>query len=296
MTNVSPNVSTIVNTDRPLPTLQTSAGFSASAPDPLRSARRALQLATVLWVAVAVLGQLIFAAYVLRFYGGSAASGNMSAWSSVMPRGWVAGDHVGNASVVAHVLVAVLICIGGGIQLVPWVRRHAPAVHRWTGRTFMLAAIIGTISGLYLVWVRGGSGGSLRSLGTSANGIAIVWCAVVAWRSARAQRVAEHRQWALRLYLLSNGVWFFRIGLMLSLVIFRRPVGFDAKTFEGPFLTALAWLQFLLPFAVLELWLRATRSPRPIVRYAMAGAMVVLSVATAGGIFGATMGMWLPRM
>ena len=36
-----------------------------------------------------------------------------------------------------------------------------------------------------------------------------------------------------------NGVWFFWLGLLLWLMIHQQPVGFDPKTFTGPFLTFL---------------------------------------------------------
>jgi hypothetical protein len=72
-------------------------------------------------------------------------------------------------------------------------------------------------------------------------------------------------------------------------------VGFDPKTFQGPFLTFLGLAQFLLPLAVLELYLRAERSS-PLGRLAMAGGLVVLTLAMGAGIGAATVGMWLPRL
>jgi hypothetical protein len=134
-----------------------------------------------------------------------------------------------------------------------------------------------------------------QHLSISLNALVIMGCAVMALRYARARRFAEHRRWALRLFLVSGGVWFFRVGLMLWLIIHRAPVGFDPKTFQGPFLTFLGLAQFLLPLAVLELYLRAERSS-PLGRLAMAGGLVVLTLAMGAGIGAATVGMWLPRL
>ena len=78
---------------------------------------------------------------------------------------------------------------------------------------------------------------------------------------------------------------------MLWLIIWQAPVGFDPKTFTGPFVYTLAFAQFLLPLAVLELYLRARGRSM-----ALAVTLGLLSLATAGGIFGATMGLWLPRV
>ncbi|QXP44925.1 hypothetical protein FM038_25960 [Shewanella eurypsychrophilus] len=66
--------------------------------------------------------------------------------------------------------------------------------------------------------------------------------------------------WAIRLFIVMGGVWFFRIGLMLWLMIHQAPVGFDPKTFEGPFLSFLGFAQYLIPLAVAQLYFAASDS------------------------------------
>lgn len=100
----------------------------------------------------------------------------------------------------------------------------------------------------------------------------------------------------LRLFLAANGVWFFRVGLMLWLVVNKRPAGFDPVTFQGPFLTFLAFAQFLLPLAVLELYLRARDGASAPRRAVMAAGLCALTLAMGGGIAAAFMGMWLPHL
>ena len=155
----------------------------------------------------------------------------------------------------------------------------------------MVGALLGSLSGFYLIWVRGTVGGLPMHLATSLNGALIIAFAWLAWQHARARRFTEHRRWALRLFIVVNGVWFFRVGLMLWLMIWQAPVGFNPTSFTGPFVYALSFAQFLFPLAVLELYLRARGRSMT-----LAVTLALLSVATAVGIFGATMGMWLPRM
>lgn len=264
--------------------------------DTPRRAALALKRAAGLWVAVAVAGQLLFALYVAGFYGRSAVTGNLAAWGTVMPKGWVPGDTVGNTVLASHLLLAVVITLGGLVQLAPWVRRRAPAIHRWVGRAYMVAALAASVGGLFLVWVRGSVGGTGQHLGVSFNAVLIVVCVMLAWRAARARAFADHRRWALRLYLVGSGVWFFRVGLMLWLVIHQRPVGFDPQTFRGPFLVALSFAQTLVPLAVLELYFAAQARGGPGVRLAVAAGLVLLAIATGVGVAGATLGMWLPRL
>jgi tetratricopeptide (TPR) repeat protein len=191
---------------------------------------------------------------------------------------------------------AVLIIVSGAIQLVPQVRTRAPSLHRWNGRLYMVAAFTVSIAGLYMLWVRGSVGDIASRLGNSLNAVLIMLCAAMALRHAMARDFKTHRRWALRLFLVVSGVWFFRVGLALSFLLYKGPFGFDPTTFRGPFLTFLSYAAYLLPLAVLELYLRAQgRSSAP-GRIVMAAGLLALTVAMGVGVFAATMVFWLPRI
>ncbi|MEQ1518340.1 MAG: hypothetical protein ABL931_17810, partial [Usitatibacteraceae bacterium] len=81
------------------------------------AARKALNASAMFWFIVAVLGQLMFAYYILVFYGGSALQGNLAAWKKVLPLGIVSGDTSGNAVLASHILLAAILTIGGPLQL-----------------------------------------------------------------------------------------------------------------------------------------------------------------------------------
>jgi len=124
----------------------------------------------------------------------------------------------------------------------------------------------------------------------------ILGFAGMALKHALARRFDLHRPWALRLFLAVSGGWFFRVGLMLWVVLNHGPAGFDPKTFTGPFLTFLSFAQYLLPLGVLQLYLLAqdTRAARR--QLAMAAGLFTLTLAMAGGIFFASLALWLPHM
>ncbi len=256
----------------------------------------AIKLAAQFWYCVAAAGLMLFGFYILKFYGGSTLRGDFAAWGKVMPRGVIPGDTAGNAMISLHLFVAAIITLGGLLQLIPNLRTFAPRFHRWNGRLFVSGAVIGSLTGFYLIAVRGTVGSTGSHLGTTFNGVLILICAVMAVKAARERAFASHRRWALRLFLLVNGVWFFRVGLFLWLMIHQKPVGFDPETFRGPFLVALAWSQSLVPLALLELYLRARDGSSNAARWSVS---VVLFIATIGmgvGIVGAYMGLWLPRL
>lgn len=256
-----------------------------------------LAFAARAWFLVTVVGQFLFASYIALLYGGGALRGDPMVLKAVMPKGYVPGDRVGNVTIVIHLALALLIMCAGSLQLVPQIRRRLPIVHRVVGRSYITAALLISVGGLYLVWVRGTVGDLAQHLGSTLNAGLIVTFGALAWRAARARDFARHRRWALRLFLVASGVWFFRVGLMAVLLVFRRPVGFDMHTFTGPFLTALTFGESLVPLLVLQLYLWAQDSRTSSTgRWFVAITLVLLTCGIALGIVGASMGMWLPRM
>lgn len=257
---------------------------------------QALHLAGAFWYVVTVAGQLAFAAYVAVAYGRAAWSGDFAAWNKVMPHGYVSGDTAGNMAVAVHLAFAVLILAAGALQLLPALRNRAPALHRWNGRVYVALAFTMSLGGLFMVWGRGTVGDLSQHVAISGNALLILLFAGMALQNAIARRFDAHRRWALRLYLAVGGVWFFRIGLMLWVAIHRAPVGFDPKSFTGPFLTCLAFGQYLVPLAVLELYFYAQRSQHSSARYVFALGLIILTVAMGAGIAFAIVGMWIPRI
>lgn len=260
-------------------------------------AARALSGAAAFWLSLAVAGQALFAVYVLAFYGRAALQGHPELWNKVLSPGYVQGDTAGNLALAAHLFCAVVVTLGGALQLTPAIRRRWPRFHRWNGRAFLSCAVAASAAGLFMVWTRAGSGGDLsQDIGISFSAVLIFVFAALALRHALAREFDVHRRWALRLFLVVNTGWFFRIGLMLWIVVNRGPVGFDPKTFSGPFLTFLSFADYLLPLAVLELYLRAQQSRRSGAQIAMAAALGVLTLAMTGGIAAAAAILWLPHV
>lgn len=257
-------------------------------------AGNALDAAARLWFAVAVSGQLMMAAYVAWFYGSTALQGQVQAWNRVLTQGIVRGDAAGNSAVSAHLIAAVVLIVSGALQFVPRLRERFPAVHRWSGRIYLPAAVAGSLSGLYLTWIRGTRGDLTQHIGGSLNAALILVCVVLALRTAIKGRIADHRRWATRLYLLVSASWFYRVGLFLWLLVNRGPVGFDPETFTGPALTFFSFANSLIPLAVLELYFHARTRAGAQGRLGMATVLFALTAVMAAGIFAATLGMWLP--
>lgn len=248
------------------------------------------------WFVVIAIGQLMFAFAVASFYGLTALHGNFSRWSKFITHGYTPGHSMGNIALIAHLASAVFIIIAGTIQLVPRVRERFPVFHRWTGRLYMVTAFTVSLAGLYLMWFRGTVGDLPQHLGTSLMAVLIMIFSVMALRYALARDFRAHRRWALRLYLTVSASLFIRAAIFLSFFLNNGPFGFDGDTFQGPFLTFVSFAQYLMPLAVLEIYLRVKEKGSASSRLAMAGGLLVLTVGLAIGIFAVSMAIWVPQV
>ncbi len=251
-----------------------------------RLANTTLKASVHFWFGVTVLGQLMFAGSVALFYSLTAARGNLNAWNKSMTHGYIAGDPVGNVAVAIHLISAVVIILSGAVQIVPQVRSRFPVFHRWNGRMYMVTAFSISLAGLYMMWVRGTVGGLVPHLAQSLNAVLIMLCAVMALRHALARDFKTHRRWALRLYLVVSASLFIRTALPLS------ALASDPDTFFA----VVSFAQYLIPLAILEIYLRTQDRGSAAARFAMAAGLLVLTLALAGGIVAATLGLWLPNV
>ena len=254
---------------------------------------RALSAGATFWFASALLGQFAFIAFIVLFFGGALARGDLAAVND-KPHitGYAPGDLLGNVQFLGHALLGGLVTLTGLWQLVPALRRRWPAVHRWNGRVFLSVALVVTLTGFSLVWLRGSRLGIGSDVSISLNGLLIVAFAVLAWRSALRRDVATHRRHALRAWLLVNGVWFLRIGIMLA-GLMLTPLGIKIN-YQGPVFIATSVASWLLPLVVLELYFRAERSRRAGMQVAMGGLLSAFAVLTLAGSAAAAVFMWWP--
>ncbi|MBW1295223.1 DUF2306 domain-containing protein [Aquimarina litoralis] len=258
--------------------------------------QKILVLVSQFWFVIAVLGQWIFAYYVTTFYGTAAMDGDFQKWNEVLPHGYTEGATISNIVVGIHLLFAVIIIIGGPLQFIDKIRTKARSFHRWNGKIYIVTTFIAGFSGIYMILSKGAVTGWIGDVSVSFNGVLMMIFAVLAWRTALQKKFLVHKRWVLRLFLAVNGVWFFRIGLMLWLFIHGKPVGFDAETFRGPFITFLGFGQYVIPLMILETYFRVKDRKIALEQLSMSLFLFVATIATGVGIFAATMGLWLPRL
>lgn len=255
-----------------------------------------LKVSVKVWFAIVVAGQFIFALYILGVYGISGLGGDFERWNSASAHGYMEKDVWGNLLFGSHVLMAAIITIGGPLQITQKVRSRFPRFHRINGRLYISSAILISVAGFYLTWIRGNVGGLIGSVFISLNGLLILICAFYTIKKAVGRDLKAHKKWALRLYLSMSGVWFFRVLLMLWLTIHQAPVGFDMETFQGPALNLLYVLSYIFPIAFLQLYFRVKKSKVSARKWILSIVILFLVVGLAIGTFSAALGMWLPKL
>lgn len=259
------------------------------------TARKTLQSAALTWFCVAAIGQLFFAYYIMIFYGGSALVGEWDRWTQRLIVGFTAEDALGNLQLVLHMLLAFIITVGGLLQFIPAVRRYFPTFHRWNGRVYAVVAVLISLGALYLTWARG-MAGPVPQIGISINGILIIAFAVMTARLAMKRDFVAHHRWALRLFIVVSGVWFFRIGFGFWLVATGGTMPGVGPMLNGPFDYFLAFGCYGLPLVILEIYQRARDGRSNALAFGAAGLVLTGALVTGLGIYGAAMMFWLPNL
>jgi len=154
-----------------------------------------------------------------------------------------------------------------------------------TAALFVLVAFAISLAGLFLNATRGTHW--FNAIAISLNAGLIMYGAAQAFGYARAGDIDTHRRWALRTFLVMNGVWFLRVGFSAWIVTTQGIV--SAPTFDPVFYMFWSFGSYLVPLAVFELYLRTERSAGAAGRFVVAVLLFGLAAVMAVGIFGAYM-------
>jgi uncharacterized membrane protein len=104
-------------------------------------------------------------------------------------------------AVYGHVIGGAVAMILGAFQVNALVRQRSFRRHRWLGRVYVVAVMVGGPSGLVLAMVS--EGGWIAHVGFGL--LAVLWFATtaVAYLHARRHNIAVHQQWMIRSYALT---------------------------------------------------------------------------------------------
>lgn len=160
----------------------------------------------------------------------------------------------------AHFIAGGVLLLLGPVQLIGGVRRNFPALHRWAGRVYVLAAGLAGLGGLGFILGQGTIGGSLMDVGFGIYGALMIVCATQAYVHARARRYEQHRAWAIRLFALTIGSWLYRMEYAFWFLL----TGGLGRTSDltGRFDAIMVFFFYVPNLIIAELFIRARRKDR----------------------------------
>lgn len=123
-----------------------------------------------------------------------------------------------------HIVSAGLALLIGSFQFSRTLRRRAPRLHRWIGRSYVIAVIIGGISAFVMSFFS--SVALLGFFGFGTLAVLWIWTTYRGYRSARDRDFAAHQAWMIRSYALTYAAPTLRIWLLVLLLV-QLPFGVD---------------------------------------------------------------------
>ena len=153
----------------------------------------------------------------------------------------------------AEYITPLLFHAGGGIlalALGPWgfwgaLRKKYLYLHRWMGRIYLLAVLVGSIAGLYMAATA--FGGLPTRIGFGMLGALWLTTGAMAYLRIRQGSVQVHREWMIRNYALTFSAVMLRVWLPLLIAL-----GYE---FPQAYAT-VAWLCWIPNLLVAELIIR----------------------------------------
>ena len=260
---------------------------------PLIDPRKALSVSGMTWFVAAAIGQFAFVTYIASFYYASTIQGDFARIDGRVVHGFIQGDMLGNALFLSHVLLAFWITASGPLQLIPQVRNRFRTFHRWNGRFYLTVALVTSTGALILSYLRPQFGGVQLLLVNTIDGVLIIAFALLTLRAALRRRFEDHRRWALRMFIVVSGVWFFRLGYGFYYFLTAGKMPGTNMTLTGPadLGAACTWGIALLG---LEFYLHAQRSNSGALKLAAAAMAFTAAGATLIASYMAAQIFWLP--
>jgi len=151
-------------------------------------------------------------------------------------------------ALLAHLAGGSVALIAGPFQLWSGPAELRLSLHRWVGRVYVIAVLVGGSAAFYLSAYTQGFAKQL-----SLQALGVVWWATtwMAYRAIRSGRELQHSRWATRSYAVTFSFVIFRLGAELGVL---RLLGSEP-------VAAGIWLSWMIPLLMTEVTRRFSLSP-----------------------------------
>lgn len=156
-----------------------------------------------------------------------------------------------------HVAASGVAMLVGAFQFFKPLRAKAPSLHRWTGRIYVLACVVGGLAGGAIAL--SSTAGPVAGWGFFM--LAVLWVpfTLLALAAAMRRDFVAHERWMIRSFALTFGAVTLR--LQLPLAGYMGAQGWIPSDFVWSY-QYIAWLAWVPNLIVAELFIASLRKPR----------------------------------
>lgn len=147
---------------------------------------------------------------------------------------------------IGHISGGLLALIIGPFQFSKTFRNKFMTTHRWLGRIYLTAILIGTISSTYLAWTSAYRVNFSWAFGLQGLAFAWITTASMAYVSVMRGRILQHKEWMIRSYVVTFAFVNFR--WLVDLPIAHQLM--DKFEERGP---TMIWLSWTIPLLITEI-------------------------------------------
>lgn len=156
-----------------------------------------------------------------------------------------------NVSISTHMIFGAALTALAPLQLLlGWSRKWMKA-HRIIGYCFTVAAVLTSFGGFTYVLIHGTTGGQPMNIAFSVYGALLLLATYQTIQQVRNKNILKHNEWALRLFILAMGSWFYRVCYGVYFTIDPSGSG-HSNDFHGLFDLIMNFGFFLPPLLMLE--------------------------------------------
>ncbi|MEO6689964.1 MAG: DUF2306 domain-containing protein [Dokdonella sp.] len=155
-----------------------------------------------------------------------------------------------------HLAGGVVTLALGPFQFIARLRAAYPRIHRWTGRTYLMAMCVASVGAVGLIATT--PGGIALQVEFSATGIAWLFTASMGFIAIRRKLPQVHRRWMVRNYIITLAFVTFRAVIMIP--------GVMQIAAPSVLIPALLWSSWLVPLLLYQAglamihWARRSRT------------------------------------
>lgn len=157
---------------------------------------------------------------------------------------------------VTHILLGSAALLAACLQVWPWLRQTHRAIHRWSGRIYVTAALPAAVCVMIISPM--GLHGANQRVGSTM--LAVLWfgTTLAGFRAIRQRRYADHRAWMLRSVALAFSIVANRLWLMIAFAVFVPKIFTGAEgdpAAVGQAVGVAVWMSWVVNLLIIEWWL-----------------------------------------